>query len=61
MKTLEAMNKVTVIICTFIAALALTSCDKDDNPVTDEPTVVNLEEPQEEVTDQPAYSRVNGD
>lgn len=55
------MNKVTVIICTFIAALALTSCDKDDNPVTDEPTVVNLEEPQEEVTDQPAYSRVNGD
>lgn len=56
------MNKTKLTICAFIAALALTACDKNDNPaIPDEPieppTEVNLDDPQEEVTDQPALSR----
>ena len=48
------MNKVKMMICLSVFALALTACDKEDNPV--EPTVVNVDDPQEEVTNQPAYA-----
>ena len=53
------MNKVKWLLSACLATMALTACDKDDNPVIpEEPTVVNVDEPQEEVTDQPAFSRV---
>ena len=52
------MNKAKLLICTFVGLMALTACDKEDNP-TETPTFVNVDEPQEEVTDQPAFSRVN--
>jgi len=56
------MNKIKMIICTFMAAVALTACDKEDNPVGPvepvEPEVeVVVDDPQEEVSDQPAFSR----
>ena len=43
-----------MMICLSVFALALTACDKEDNPV--DPTVVNIDNPQEEVTNQPAYA-----
>lgn len=48
------MNKIKMMICLSVFALALTACDKEDNPV--DPTVVNIDNPQEEVTNQPAYA-----
>lgn len=45
------------IICQLSLSTTLVSCDKEDNPV-EEPTVINVDDPQEEVTDQPALSRV---
>lgn len=52
------MNKTRLLIgfayaSMALASLALTSCSKEDNPA--EPTSVNIDNPQEEVTDQPAY------
>ena len=48
------MNKIKMIICAALASMALAACSVDDNPI--EP-VVNLDDPQEQVTDQPAYAR----
>ena len=45
------------IICLLSLSTTLVSCDKEDNPV-EESTIVNIDDPQEEVTDQPALSRV---
>ena len=53
------MNKVKFLLCMAFATMVLTACDKEDNPVNyqTDPTV-NVDNPQEAVTDQPAYSRV---
>lgn len=53
------MKKVKLLICIAIASIALAACSRDDNPVIpgDDPTTVNVDDPQEEVTDQPAYTR----
>lgn len=50
------MSKVKFLLCIVVASMALASCTKDDNP-TGTPTY-NVEDPQEEVTDQPAYGRI---
>ncbi len=52
------MKIVKSLICIVFAAMALTACT-NDNPVVpqDDPTVVNVDNPQEEVTDQPAAAR----
>ena len=56
------MNKAKILICTVLAAMALTACTVDDNPVpepviipTDSTTVV-IDNPTEAVSDQPAYA-----
>lgn len=41
------------ILCITIASLALAACSKEDNPI-DSGANVNLDDPQEQVTDQPA-------
>ena len=46
------MKKAKFLICIFIASMALAACSKDDNPV--DTTSANVDNPQEEVTDQPA-------
>ena len=50
------MNKVKFLLCIAFASMVLTACIKEDNPV-DDPTTVNMDDPQETVTDQPAYGR----
>lgn len=61
------MNKVKMLICTVVAAMALTACTIGDNPVDFEAypipyaeegdsTGVNIDNPHEVVTDQPAYA-----
>ena len=47
------MNRIKFLICIAFASMALASCSKDDNPAG----TVNLDDPQENVTDQPANSR----
>jgi hypothetical protein len=49
------MKKILFLICMFFAPLAFTACSVEDNPCPDY-TVNNMEEPQEEVTDQPALA-----
>ena len=56
------MNKAKILICTVLAAMALTACTIDDNPVpepviipTDSTTVV-IDNPTEAESDQPAYA-----
>ena len=48
------MNKVKFLICVIVASMALVACDKEDNPIT-----TNVDNPQEQVTDQPANARAN--
>lgn len=47
------MKKMKFILCIAIALLALAACSKEDNPI-DSGANVNLDDPQEQVTDQPA-------
>jgi len=56
------MNKTKFLICAVIGAIALTACSMEDNPggkpvvePTDTTTVV-IDNPQESVTDQPAFA-----
>ena len=54
------MNKIKFMIATVFAAMALTACigGNDDNPVVPvNPITDNVDDPQEEVTDQPAAAR----
>lgn len=48
------MNRVKFLICFVVASMALAACNKEDNPVT-----TNIDNPQEQVTDQPANARAN--
>jgi PBP1b-binding outer membrane lipoprotein LpoB len=48
------MNKVKFLIAMMLVALTLSACSKEDNPVDSK---VVLDNPQEVVTDQPAFSR----
>ena len=52
------MKKVFFLMCLFIAPLAYTACTVEDNPAKPEEPTVNVDEPQEEVTDQPAQAPV---
>ena len=45
------MNRIKILIATVFASIALTAC-VPVNPITD-----NVDDPQEEVTDQPANVR----
>ena len=47
------MKKMKFILCIASASLALAACSKEDNPI-DSGANVNLDDPQEQVTDQPA-------
>ncbi len=47
------MKKVKFLIGIAIVSMALAACSKEDNPI-DSPSSVNLDDPQEQVTDQPA-------
>ena len=54
------MNKAKILICTVLAAMALTACSVEDNSNPD-PTIIfpdstNVDNPFESVTDQPAYA-----
>ena len=49
------MKRLKFLICIAFAAIALAACDKADNPV-DSGEIVDVNNPQENVTDQPAYS-----
>ena len=49
------MKRIKFLALLFIAFVALVSCSKEDNPV--DPTTVNVDDPQEIVTDQPANAR----
>ena len=53
------MNKIKFLIATVFAAMALTACTgSQDNPVIPvNPPADNVDDPQEEVTDQPANIR----
>ena len=51
------MKKVYFLMCLFLAPLAFSACSVIDNPT--EPYVYNVDDPQEEVTDQPAQSPAN--
>lgn len=53
------MNKVKFLIATVFATLTLTACTgSQDNPVLPvNPITDNVDDPQEEVTDQPANVR----
>ena len=52
------VNYKRLLVCAALCAMALTSCNKEDNPyVPEEPVTVEVDNPQEEVTDQPALSR----
>ena len=53
------MNKAKILVCLFVAAMALTSCNREDNPVPDPvypEEVVDVDNPNEVETDQPAYA-----
>lgn len=50
------MNKLKLLICMVFATMALAACSVDDNPV-DSSTTVNIDNPQDNVTDQPANAR----
>jgi len=53
------MNRVKFLIVSVFAAMALTACvGVEDNPVLPaNPITDNVDNPQEEVTDQPAAAR----
>lgn len=53
------MNRIKFLIASVFATMTLTACTGvEDNPVLPEnPITDNVDEPQEEVTDQPAASR----
>jgi len=55
------MNTSKILICMTIAAMALTACSIDDNPnpnpvIPIDSTTVNIDNPIEAVSDQPAYA-----
>ena len=49
------MKRFKYIAFIIVATMAMMSCSKEDNPV--DPTTVNVDDPQEIVTDQPANAR----
>ena len=49
------MNKLRLMIGIALVSMAMVSCDKNDNPV--EQSTITLDDPQEEVSDQPATAR----
>ena len=52
------MNKARLLIVAVVATMALTACNKYDNPVPEpepQPTV-DVDNPNESETDQPAYA-----
>jgi hypothetical protein len=51
------MKKVFFLMCLFFAPLAFTACSIEDNP-NPEPVepIVNVDDPNEEVTNQPAQA-----
>ena len=52
------MNRIKFLIATVFATMALTACTGiEDNPVVPNPITDNVDDPQEEVTDQPAADR----
>ena len=56
------MNKAKLLICAVVGTLAMTACAVDDNPTPNptyeeqDTTTVNVDGPNESVTDQPAYA-----
>ena len=54
------MNKAKILIFAVFAAMTLTACSVDDNSNPDPsvvvPDSVNVDNPYETVTDQPAYA-----
>lgn len=51
------MNKVKILIAVFVASMALTACNRYDNPIPEpEQPPVEIENPSETETDQPAYA-----
>ena len=54
------MKKAMIMICVLMATMALTSCSVEDNPSNDpfiEPNdTTMIDNPNESVTDQPAYA-----
>lgn len=49
------MKKLFILLCIAFASQVFMACTKDDNPVdTGKPT--NITDPQEVVSDQPAYA-----
>ena len=50
------MKKVFFLMCLFFAPLAFTACSYEDNPYPEIPETVDVDDPQEEVTDQPAQA-----
>lgn len=50
------MKKVFFLMCLFFAPLAFTACSIEDNPYPETQQTVDVDDPQEEVTDQPALA-----
>lgn len=54
------MNKAKILVCFVIAAMALTACGVEDNanpdPTINMPDSVNVDNPFESETNQPAYA-----
>lgn len=53
------MNKVKFVLGLFFASMLFVACSIEDNPAKPEPepeSPVNIDNPQEQVTDQPAYA-----
>lgn len=50
------MKKLLFMMCLCLASMAFTACSIEDNPAKPEEPTVNVDEPQEEVTDQPALA-----
>ena len=50
------MKKVFFLMCLFVAPLAFTACAVEDNPYPEVQQTVDVDNPQEEVTDQPAQA-----
>jgi hypothetical protein len=46
------MKKILFLLCIAFASVVITSCSKDDNPIYG--GIDNIDNPQEQVTDQPA-------